>query len=202
MKWLLPPLLLLSFISTTFGQNKSALLNQQLSIDFGSFRNRYAYPITDLKYSAPLLMHGKVRYSARLRSYGTLFFFSKSAYDVTPIVEYYFSKNRTPIYFSAGIGLDARIRLVHDERSDAKSSAEPLLTFTMHGNYKKLTFNAPFWSRFYSNGISFSLLPEASYKLHNTYSLFFRYEITYLTSYQQATHEWQRDCFIGAHLYF
>lgn len=188
--------------SLSYSQEKDNLLKHQLSIDFGSFRNRYLYPITDLKYDSPLLKKMNLKFSARLRSYGTLFFYSKSAYDVTPLAEYYFSKTSKPIYFSAGIGVDARIRLVHDARSEATSSIEPLMSFSVHGNYNKLSFNTPLWTRYYSNGISFSLLPEASYQIGNRMSLFLRYELSYLSLYNGATHEWREDAFIGARILF
>ena len=194
--------LLSSILQPLFGQEKDNLSRHQLSVDFGCFRNRYLYPITDLKYSSPILKKVNLKFSGRLRSYGTLFFYSKSSYDFTPLAEYYFTKTIKPIYFSAGLGLDARIRLVNDERSEARSSAEPLVSLAIHGNYKNLSFNAPLWTRFYSNGISFSVLPEASYQIGNRFSIFLRYELNYLSVYKVSTHEWRQDCFIGTHILF
>ena len=198
-------LTILFFISVFFpsyGQEKGNLSKHQLAVNFGSFRNRYLYPITDIKYSSPLLKKVNLKFSTRFRSYGTLFFYSKSSYDFTPLAEYYFTKTIKPFYFSAGIGLDTRIRLVHDERSEATSSAEPLISLTIHGNYKKLSFNSPLWTRFYSNGISFSLLPEASYQIGKRFSLFLRYELSYLSIYKVSSHEWRQDCFIGSQILF
>jgi hypothetical protein len=184
------------------GQEKNELTNHQVTADFGSFRNRYLYPITDLGYASPVLKKFKLRFSARLRSYGTLFFYSNSAYDFTPQVEYYFTNVPKSFYFSAGLGLDTRIRLVNDDRSEAKSSAEPLLSLTAHGKYKKFYFNAPLWARFYSNGISFSIKPEAAWQITHRFSLFVRYEASYLRIYKISAHEWRRDCFIGTHILF
>lgn len=185
----------------SFGQEKDNLSRHQLSIDFGSFRNRYFYPITDLIYSSPILKKFNLKFSGRLRSYGTLFFYSKSSYDFTPLAEYYFAKTKKPIYFSVGVGLDTRIRLVNDERSEAKSSAEPLISFKIHGNLKKTTFNIPFWTRLYSNGVSLTLLPEASYQIGKHYSIFLRYEVSSLRIYKLSNHEWRQDCFIGTHIF-
>jgi len=195
-------LLFNSILQPLFGQEKDNLSRHQLSVDFGSFRNRYLYPITDIKYSSPILKKVNIKFSARLRSYGTLFFYSKSSYDFTPLAEYYFGKAIKPFYFSAGVGLDTRIRLVNDERSEARSSAEPLISLAIHGNYKKLSFDAPLWTRFYSNGISFSLLPEASYQIGKRFSIFLRYELSYLSVYKVSTHEWRQDYFIGTHILF
>ena len=189
-------------LSISFAQDKDNLSKHELSVDLGSFRNRYLYPITDLKYGSPLLNNINLKFSVRLRSYGTLYFFSKSAYDLTPLAEYYFSKTIKPIYFSAGIGLDTRIRLVNDKRSKATSSAEPFISLAIHCNYKKLSISTSLWTRFYSNGISITLLPEASYQIGKHFSIFLRYELSYLTIYKVSTHEWRQDCFIGTHVLF
>ena len=181
----------------SYGQEKSIFSNHQLTVDFGSYRNRYLYPITDINYSSSLLNKVNLKFSARLRSYGTLYFFSKSAYDITQLAEYYFTKTIKPVYFSAGIGLDARLRFIHDERSEANSSVEPFISLAAHGNYKFFSIHAPIWTRFYSNGISLQLLSEADFKVSKRFSVFFRYEITYLTLYKTPTHEWRQDCFLG-----
>lgn len=202
MKKLLSLILFISVFFPSHGQEKDNLSKHQLAVDFGSFRNRYLYPITDLKYSSPLLKKANLRFSARLRSYGTLFFYSKNSYDFTPIAEYYFIKKTNLLYFSVGLGLDTRIRLIHDERSIATSSVEPLISFTIHGNYKKIYFNTPIWTRFYSNGISFSLLPEISYQIGKRFSLFLRYEMSSLSIYNPSTYEYRQDNFIGTHILF
>jgi hypothetical protein len=194
--------LLLLLCRPSFGQEKNVFTDHQLSVDFGSFRNRYLYPITDLQYGSPVLQKVPLRFSARLRSYGTLFFYSRSSYDVTPLAEYYFTDAMKPVYFSAGIGTDIRLRFVHDERSTAVSSAEPLVSLAFHGNFKKLSLETPLWTRFYSNGISFTLLPEASYRLGNRISIFARYELSYLAIYKVSAHEWRQDCFLGTHILF
>jgi hypothetical protein len=193
-------LLLISLFLPSYGQEKDALSTHQLTVDFGSYRNRYLYPVTDLNYSSPLLKKANLRFSARLRSYGTLYFYSESAYDFTPLAEYYFTKTLKPVYFSAGVGLDTRIRLVHDERSEAASSAEPLISLAVHGSLKRLSFHSPLWTRFYSNGISFSLLPEISCQITKHFSIFLRDELSYLAIYKVSAHEWRQDCFIGTHI--
>jgi hypothetical protein len=197
-------LAIISFLicQSSFGQEKNSFINHQLSVDFGSFRNRYLYPITNIQYSSPVLQKVNLKFSVRLRSYGTLYFYSKSAYDFTPLAEYYFIKTTKPIYFSAGIGLDTRIRIINDDRSETASSAEPIIRMTLHGNYKKFSFNTPLWTRFYSNGISFSLLPEASYQIGKCFSIFLRYELSYFSVYNLSTHEWRQDSFIGTHILF
>lgn len=190
----------MSIFFPSYGEEKDILSSHQLSVDFGSFRNRYLYPITELEYSSPLLTNVNLKLSARLRSYGTLFFYSKSSYDFTPLADYYFTKTIKPIYYSAGLGLDYRIRMMYDERTEATSSAEPLISLTIHGNYNKLSFKSPLWTRFYSNGISFSLLPEVAYQIGKSFSIFLRFESSYLSTYNASTHEWIQDCFIGTHV--
>jgi hypothetical protein len=193
-------LTLLSFSS--IGQEADALSQHQLSLDMGSLRNRYFYPMTDVRYSSPLLSKLNLKITARLRSYGTLFIFTKSAYDFTAIVEHYFSSEVRPVYFSAGLGVDARIRLVHDERSSATSSVEPLVSVALHANRNRFSFSLPVWTRFYSNGISVASLPEVHYSAGKRFSVFLRYEISFLTIYRESVHEWRRDSFVGVQVYF
>ena len=194
--------MLLFLSSLLYGQNMDYLSSSKLTVDFGSFRNRYFYPITNIKYNSALLKKANIKFSVRLRSYGTLFFFSKNAYDISPIAEYYITKTAKPVSFSAGIGLDARIRLVNDERSDVTSSVEPLVSMTLSGGHRKILYNIPLWSRFYSNGVSFAIFPAAYYRLGNKFSIFIRYELSYLTIYMVSAHEWRRDIFIGTQIMF
>ncbi len=184
------------------GQEKNVLSNTQVSIDFGSMRNRYFYPITNLQFHSPLLQKVNLKFSIRLRSLGSLYLYSKGAYDITPMAEYYFTKTIKPIYFSVGIGIDARLRMINDKRSAAASSAEPLMSLTFHGNYKKMFFKIPLWTRFYSNGISANVLPEAYFKIGKTFSIFVRHELSYISIYHFSTHEWRNDSFVGTHIYF
>ena len=118
---------LIGFVYLGYGQTKNSFDNHQLSIDFGSFRNRYLFPINNIRYCSPVFSKFNLRFSTRIRSYGTLYFYSKIAYDITPVGEIYFTKNIRPVYFSAGFGFDTRIRLLNDERSQDKSSVEPLV---------------------------------------------------------------------------
>ncbi len=186
-------LLLSNFIHS---QESSSLNKSSFSVDFGSLGNRYIYPKTDINFSTSLIKSSAFRVSARLRSYGTLYFFSKTAYDFTPLMEYYFTKTEQLLYFSAGIGLDARIRLVHDSRSSASSSVEPLLSLALHGNYKKVSYSVPLWTRWYTNGMSYAILPQINWELNNN-ALFIRYELNYLRISKNVSSEWSQDLFLG-----
>jgi len=183
-------------------QYKNSVENHQISIDFGSFRNRYLFPINDIRYSSPVFSKLNLRLSARIRSYGTLYFYSKIAYDITPIAEYFFNKTIKTVYFSVGAGMDTRIRLVRDERSHERSSAEPLISLAIHGNHKRLSWTAPLWTRFYSNGIAFTLMPELSYSLNHRFAVFFRYEASILNIYKVSPSEYRQDIFIGGSVLF
>ena len=191
--------LFLCFIVSNFihAQEQNSLTKNTISVDFGSLRNRYIYPKTDIIFTSSLIKSSAFRVSARLRSYGTLYFFSKSAYDVTPLVEYYFSKTEKPLYFSAGIGLDTRIRLVNDSRSTATSSVEPLLSLALHGNYKKVSYSLPLWTRWYSNGMAYTILPQINWNLSEKNALFVRYEMNYLRISKNVSSEWSQDLFLG-----
>ena len=192
-------LFFLCFLVSNFihAQEQNSLSKNTISVDFGSLRNRYIYPKTDIIFTSSLIKSSAFRVSARLRSYGTLYFFSKSAYDVTPLVEYYFSKTEKPLYFSAGIGLDTRIRLVNDSRSTATSSAEPLVSIAIHGNYKKVSYSLPLWTRWYTNGMSYAILPQINWELNEKNVLFVRYEMNFLRISKNVSNEWNQDVFVG-----
>jgi len=49
---------------------------------------------------------------------------------------------------------------LNDIRSTATTSVEPLVALSANGNFEKWNFRAPLWTRFYSNGIAFTILPE------------------------------------------
>ncbi|MCX6182309.1 MAG: hypothetical protein NT150_10310 [Bacteroidetes bacterium] len=180
----------------------SVLAQHNLSMDFGSLRNRYLYPITNLKYTSPIIKSINTKVSLRLRSYGTLYVFSLSAYDITPHLEYVIPRKFKSLQFSAGFGLDARIRLVNDQRSTAVSSAEPFLSLGVHCSHKKLFFAVPCWTRFYSNGISHTILPELSFRFHEKVAAFIRCEVSYLSLYNDSSQEWRNDSFIGVNYCF
>lgn len=189
------------FVNSSFSQ-KDELNNHELSIDFGSYRNRYVFAMTNINYATPLFSEFNLKASARLRSYGTLYFYSNSAYDFTPQLNYYSVKEPTKFYFSAGIGCDVRLRFVKDERSLAVSSAEPVLQVGLHSQLTKFNFHLPIWSRFYSNGLSFTALPEVNFQVSKQIGMYLRDEVSLLSIYQNGGHEWRHDIFIGAHFLF
>jgi hypothetical protein len=110
---------------------------------------------------------------------------------------HFFLNGGKAAYFPAGAGLDARLRFIHDERSEAASSAEPIITAALYANYKRLSLSLPLWTRFYSNGIYFTMLPELSCRIGRRFSVFFRYELSYLTLYKVSSHQFHQDRFIG-----
>lgn len=190
-------LLFVLIVSFSAYSQTNSLNKHSLSLDFGSLRNRYVYPMNSLTYQSPVFTKYRIDFSARLRSYGAWYLFSKSAYDFTPIAKVYLRDEKSTFNYFVGIGLDARIRLVNDERADVSTSAEPIVVLGMNGNIKKVSFTLPQWTRFYSNGISFSILPEGNFHFSEKFSAFARYELSYLSVYKNMTHEWRQDCFIG-----
>ncbi len=185
-----------------FSQENRAFSQHELSVDFGSLRNRYVFPMTDIRYKTPVLSKIPFQFSVRMRAYGTLFFVSKTAYDFTPIAEYLFKKESSPYYFTAGLGFDSRLRFVNDIRSTATTSVEPLVALSANGNFEKWNFRTPLWTRLYSNGIAFTILPEASYRFNENIGLFGRYEWSLLSFYGIKSHEWRRDLFVGVSFNF
>lgn len=186
--------------STCVAQEKDALSQNKLSLDFGSFRNRYAFAINNVSYTSRIVTGINLRGNIRLRSYGTWFVFSKIAYDITPVAEIVFSDQTKPFYLSAGLGADIRLRILADERSSAENSAEPLLIVQANGTIGKFSYTVPAWTRFYSNGISIAVLPQFNWKFSKKCSAFLRYELAFLSVYGGSTKEWRQEDFIGLSL--
>jgi hypothetical protein len=186
-------MMLLCIISLSYAQEKQQV-KSTISTDFGSYRNRYLYPITNVTYTNSL--RKELLFSARIRSYGTLFYFSKTAYDLTPIIEHSLINNSNWKLY-AGLGADLRLRLEKDRRGTQATSMEPLLSISPYFYRSKLIFKTPLWTRFYTNGIGFTLIPEIKYQFHSQWSVYGRYELSYFTNYQQDNYQFQRDCFIG-----
>jgi hypothetical protein len=202
MKYLISISLLLCVCATSHAQWSQDAARPSLSLDMGSLRNRYLYPITNVRFTSAAIGGSRFRIGVRLRSYGTLFVFSRSAYDVTPTIEYMLHAAGNGFYLTAGAGLDARLRLVKDERSKATSSAEPLLSVSAFGRVKRFRLALPFWMRFYSNGMSYTVLPECSFAWSDRWSVFARYEVGLLHIQHTDIHEWRRDAFIGISVRF
>jgi hypothetical protein len=173
-----------------------------LSLDFGSMRNRYPFPMNNVRYDSPALTSKNISVHARLRCYGTWFLYSHIAYDITPWAEYPVLKNNERFSLTAGLGADIRLRFLNDSRSEAVSSAEPLVAVTSRFTKSKFGIELPLWTRFYSNGISFAVQPQLRFDVSERFALFARYELTYLTVYGGVTSEWRQDSFIGASMKF
>jgi hypothetical protein len=185
------------FCCALTAQDKNYLDHHELSLDFGSMRNRYIYPITNIRYTSPLFLKEKLKCSLRLRSYGSWYLYSPSAYDLSPLLEYFFEHDKDRYYYSAGAGLDTRLRFIHDERSAAQSSAEPFISLAAHFKMKRFVQHYPLWTRFYSDGISFTWQPELNFELGKKVFLMGRYELGFIKLYSHPSHEWRHDFFIG-----
>ena len=185
--------LLLCVFSICYSQ-ENQLGKSTMSTDFGSYRNRYLYPITNLKYTTSIKNDWLV--SVRVRSYGTLFYFSKTAYDITPMIEYKVIDRQTWKLYT-GIGSDVRLRFEKDIRGTQESSVEPMLSISPYFYKKQWVFNSPLWTRIYSNGIGLTILPEIKYQFHPSWCVYGRYELSYFTVYRTDNSQVQRDCFIG-----
>lgn len=173
-----------------FGQEKGSL-----SIDWGSWRTKYLYPVTNIRYDSPYFLKN-VQIQTRLRSYGTLFFASKDGYDFSPIATYRLQKKESKVSFHLGFGTDVRIRLVNDSRAHVSSSAEPIIYADVRYDFGKWQVKLPLWNRYYANGIGFSILPEIAINAGKKLSIFSRFEANYMAVYNYD-HAFSTDVFIG-----
>lgn len=183
------PLIIL-FCFSAFSQEKGSI-----SVDFGSWRTKYLYPITNVRYESPYFLKN-VQVQARLRSYGTLFFASKDGYDISPIVTYRFQKAEKSTAFHVGLGVDTRIRLVKDSRAHVSSSAEPFVYADFQYAFKKFQLKIPIWNRYYANGFGVSVLPEIRLNVGKQASIFTRLEVNYMAIYGYE-HAVTNDVFLG-----
>ena len=188
-------LTLMALLTAGMAMAQAAPSGACLSLDFGSVRNRYLYPINNVRFESGEVGGLPLRLSARLRCYGTWILFSRDAYDVTPLAEWKFGKG--PVQLAAGAGLEARLRLVNDERSHAESSVEPLVSVAGLFTKEKWSAQVPLWTRFYLNGISFTLQPEVAYHFAERWRCLARVETGCILLTSSAGSEWRFDSFVG-----
>lgn len=168
-------------------------------IGLGSLRNRYPYPVTDLQFlSGKMAQHYRV--SARLRSYGIRSIANGRNYDLTLTADYV-THPLPSVNIHIGAGTDIRLRFNNDVRSEAQTSAEPLLKISGIWSYKRSAVALPCWTRLYSNGAGITLMPEYACSLNRRWALFARVEISWLKIYGSA-HEWRYDSMIGCNYRF
>ncbi|MBK8807040.1 MAG: hypothetical protein IPO21_10485 [Bacteroidales bacterium] len=181
----------------------SATKNHTIQISFGSFRNSYFYPMTNLGYQYEIINKHRFRTSANLRSYGTLFFFTKSAYDISQLTELnILHKKSNSLGLFLGLGIDCRLRLVKDERSTARSGVEPIISIVPEFQNEHILFRIPFQTAFYSNGLALRIIPEFGYNINKVWQLYISYGMSYYTIYQTKANEWRRDSFLGVRMRF
>jgi hypothetical protein len=69
-------------------------------------------------------------------------------------------------------------------------------------NYKKVSYSVPLWTRWYTNGISYTILPQINWELNEKNALFIRYEMNFLRISKNVSKEWNQDVFFGFTLNF
>lgn len=195
-------LLLVFFLfctGTIFCQADSSI-HQRASLSLGSLRNRYPYPVSDFGYVSPLFKN-HFRAEANLRAFGIRSLFNLKTYDLSAFVHYNKMLNAKTLFYG-GAGFNLRIRLVHDDRSTAVSSAEPVLKAGMQFQQAKFRFGLAIQNTFYANGTGATAFPEISWQACKRVLIFLRYEGSYLRIYKSDSHQWRHDSFAGVHWLF
>lgn len=193
MKFNILVIMLLCIFSFGYAQENKQL-KSTISTDVGSYRNRYFYPLTNVIYTTTF--KNDLLFSARFRSYGTLFYYSKTAYDLTPILEYkWLDKSTWKLY--TGIGFNLRLRLDRDSRGNQASSLEPIVSISPYFRNAKWVIKSPLWTQFYVNGIGVTILPQINFSLTEKWSVFGRYEFSFIQQYKTSNRQFQQDCFVG-----
>lgn len=191
--------ILVCLLSTTCFAQLDTSNKAQYGFGFGSLRDRYPYPITDFLYTSK--MKKDFRIAVRLRSYGLASIFNGKDYDLSATMDYY--KKLSPfVVLYGGLGAELMLRLNKDSRSQAENGVQPIVKIGVQATRKRFTGYLPIWTRFYSNGISFCLMPELRFQAGTRITLFGRYEQTLLQFYSYPLNEWRHDAFVGMYVRF
>lgn len=186
----------LLFSSCLFSQIDSSI-HQRASFGIGSLRNRYPYPVTDFGYVSPLFKN-HFRIETNLRAFGIRSLFNFRTYDLSALANYNKTLNEKMLFY-AGAGFNIRMRFIHDDRSTAVTSAEPILKTGLQFQQNKFRFGFAMQSNFYANGIGVSAFPEISFRAWKRGLIFIRFETSHLSVYKLSSHEWRYDSFAGIH---
>jgi hypothetical protein len=174
--------------------------SRKIGIAIGSIRNRYPYPVTDLIIKAPVLTD-RIGLYTRFRAYGIRSFANGHDYDLTAHMTYSWETKMGLITY-AGAGTEIMLRFQNDDRSQATSGVQPMLVFGIKHLAMRSRIDIPFWTKFYANGFSVSILPEPAYQLTERFDIFLRPEVTFLAFYNGNGHEWRYDVMLGVHYNF
>lgn len=173
----------------------------EIGLDVGSVKNRYFVP-----NSADLLVSGqpfqqceRLEVYLRARSINSAYFVGRSydfsAYGIWEVREAGWRCGF--LKFGTGAGLNVRARFVKDVRSEARSSAEPLMVFsfsTTLGN--RMSLSMPLWFSFYLDGLSVTPMPEYGITWKKM-DIFVRFEFPQYLRYSPWQHESVWDAFLG-----
>lgn len=172
----------------------------RVGIGIGTRAQRYPYPITDLSFRV-VVFKNQALLDTRLRAYGIKSIFGGRNYDLAAYIHKTWSL-RSDLTFFAGGGAELMLRINGDDRSQATSGVQPMLVFGSLYYTGKFRFNFPVWTKLYRNGISFSVLPEPSYRVSDKFQLFLRYELSFLALYNGSSRDWRHDALLGTYVYF
>ncbi len=182
-------------------QQHSVQTKNQLCFDIGLSKTNKQYPNTTINFKTAL--HDNFIYSIRIRSYNTFYFYSNSAYDISPQVEYFMHHTLSKYNFLVGFGVEAQYNLKDKFRNtNSNLSIKPMVSATVMGSIRCLRYQIQ--SRFTLNDhkIGVLLLPEVAYRGGNNYSIFTRYELGVCKLDNFPLNELKQTFFIGVQWMF
>lgn len=193
---------MICFLNTiTQAQQHSVQTRNQLCSDFGVSQSPIKQPNTTLTFKTSL--HDHFIYSVRLRSFNTYYFISKSAYSVSPQVEYFIHNTLSKYNFLVGVGFENQITLNDNVRNiNASSLTKPLITATIMGSIRCLRYQIQDRITFSKEGIGMTLLPEIAYRAGDNYSIYARYEVGMCKLDNFPIHELKQHLFVGLQFMF
>lgn len=204
MKWMCSVILTLLLCTDVLHARKIGPRSpyKHIGVAVGSIRNRYPYPVTDACFHSQMGYQSPIRVYARLRAYGIRSIANGHDYDLTIHGCYEFGSDSSGMTTYAGLGLETMIRIQGDDRSQATSGVQPMVVMGIRADHGRLYLNFPLWTKFYSNGISISAVPEFGYPLNKKFDVYLRPELSWLSFYNGSGHEWRYDMLIGCYYIF
>jgi hypothetical protein len=188
-------------IGSIKAQQHSVQTKNQLSFDVG------ICPTPTIKTSSTLTfktaLHHHIIYSIRLRSFNTYYFYSKSAYLVSPQVEFFLHNNFSKFNFLVGVGFENQVTLNDKSRNiNSSSYSKPLITATFMGSFHCLRYQVQDRITITKDGIGMTLLPEIVYRAGDNYSIYIRYELGMCKRDNFPTSVFKQHLFVGVQLMF
>jgi hypothetical protein len=176
------------FLAPAFGADPHIV-----DLQLGTFRPPYFYPVMDLGYRSPGLFGPfGLRMEMRVRSFGTFYVLNPASYDLSLMVTFDALRSDAWTAF-LGAGLDWKLRFTHYL---PPGGIEPVIALGARFDAPRLSISPALLTRFYADGLSLTLQPEACWDFGRL-GLTFRSELSCLLRYDALQSGWALNNYAG-----